>query len=79
MHALSFFVRLKRVLFNLLRVLDHCARVVTDDGRVSVLQVRAVLKSRKKKKALQWQGFEMGGDEHSIDSYASNMLIEKVP
>ena len=44
-----------------------------------MLQVRAVLKSRKKKKALQWQGFEMGGDDHSIDSYASNMLIEKVP
>ncbi|XP_070181949.1 cadherin EGF LAG seven-pass G-type receptor 1-like [Littorina saxatilis] len=40
-------------------------------------EVRAVLKSRKKKKALQWQGFEMTGDDHSFDSYASNMLFEK--
>ncbi|KAL8609767.1 hypothetical protein ACOMHN_042806 [Nucella lapillus] len=34
--------------------------------------VRAVVKSQKKKKALQWQGFELTGDDHSMDSYASN-------
>ncbi|GFO38096.1 hypothetical protein PoB_006460100 [Plakobranchus ocellatus] len=40
------------------------------------LRVRAWIKSRQKRRALQLQGFEFQ-DNHSLDSFASNSLIDR--
>ncbi|XP_025108331.1 adhesion G protein-coupled receptor L2-like [Pomacea canaliculata] len=40
-------------------------------------EVRVLLKSHQKKKALAKQGLELAGDDHSIDSFASNLLVDK--